>query len=229
MRDKARADLLARIRKCLALAKSSNENEAAAAIAKARELMDAHGLTDEDVSLSEIGEASAKGNCANRAPMWEQTLSETVCHALGCTVILGYDNERIFIGPGAGPDVSAYAFSVLYRKLKAARAEYTRTKLKRCGIARKRQRADVFSEAWALAVYRQVKALMPQVARDARTDLYIAHRFGQSLTSVPARPAATKGRDTSNDYWAGHQRGREVELHNAVGGGKTGGGMLTHG
>lgn len=228
MTDKARADLLARIRKCLALAKSSNENEAAAAIAKARELMDANGITDEDVSLSEIGEASAKGNCAARAPLWEQTLSETVCHALGCTVVLGYDNERIFIGPGAAPEVSAYAFSVLFRKLKAARAEYTRTKLKRCGIARKRQRADVFSEAWALAVYRQVKALMPQAAPDGRITLYIARRF-KSLVSVDSRPASTKGRDTSADYWAGRDRGREVELHNAVGGGATGGGMLTHG
>ena len=41
MIDKA---LLAKIRKCLALARSANEHEAAAALAKARQLMEEHGV-----------------------------------------------------------------------------------------------------------------------------------------------------------------------------------------
>jgi hypothetical protein len=230
MTDQSRADLLARIRKCLALGKSANENEAAAAIGKARALMDAHGITDEDVSLSEISEEKVKGNCAQRAPLWETALSMTVEHALGVRALIGLDGERIYIGAGAAPMVATYAFGVLFRKLKAARTEYTRVKLKRCNLARKRQRADVFCEAWAGAVYSQVKRLMPLQPVDDRVSLYIEQRYGRHLTSVGPRAASTKGRDTSNDYWAGYDRGREVELHGAVGGGANGSGKaLTHG
>lgn len=215
--DSRRAELLARIRKCLALGKSSNENEAAAALAKARELMDAYGLTAEDIALSEISEERAKGNCAQRAPRWEAMLSTTVQRALGCTVILDWDGTRIFIGAGAAPQVAAYAFTVLFRKLKAARAEYARTKLKRCGIARKRQRSDVFCEAWATAVYAQVKRLMPEMPVNGAVEKYIARRFPQ-LGTATNRAASTKGGRTDQDYWSGYDAGQEVEIHNAVGG-----------
>jgi hypothetical protein len=224
----AKADLLARIRKCLALGKSSNENEAAAAIGKARELMDAHGITDEDIALSEISMESVKGNCAQRAPLWEVALCQTVRHALGVTVIIGCDGERNYFGPGAAPMVATYAFSVLFRKLKAQRAEYSRTRLKRCSLARKRQRADVFCEAWATAVYSQVKKLMPRQPVDTRVEQYIERCFGDELTTTTHRAASTKGRDVSSDYWAGHDRGREVELHSAVGSSVGGGKALPH-
>lgn len=214
----AKADLLARIRKCLALGKSSNEHEAAAAIAKARELMDAHGISTEDVALSEIGEERVKGNCAQRAPLWESVLCDTVCHAIGVGVLIGADGERIYIGAGAAPQIAAYAFSVLFRKLKAERAEYSRTVLKRCKLARKRQRADVFCQAWAVACYNKIRALMPRAPIDERIGQYIQRRYGANLVAVSAREASTKGRDTSQDYWQGRQKGREVELHNAVGG-----------
>ena len=215
--ETARADLLARIRKCLALGKSSNENEAAAALAKARELMDAHGLTAEDIELSEIGEESAKGNCAQRPPRWEKILSSTVERAMGCAVVLGGDGERIFIGPGAAPQIAAYAFAVLFRKLKAARAEYVRMKLKRCTTARKRQRADIFSEAWACAVYIEARKLMPDRPVDEAVGKYVARRFS-GLATVGSREASLKGGRVSGDYWAGYERGQAVELHNAVGG-----------
>jgi hypothetical protein len=226
--DDAKADLLARIRKCFALGKSSNEHEAAAAMGKARELMDAHGITHEDVALSEISMESVKGNCAQRAPLWEVALCQTVQHALGVSVIIGADGERNYIGPGAAPTVAVYAFAVLFRKLKAQRAEYTRTRLKRCSLARKRQRADVFCEAWATAVYSQVKKLMPRQPLDERVQQWIERRYGGALTTTTHRAASTKGRDVSSDYWAGHERGREVELHGAVGTSVGGGKALAH-
>lgn len=213
-----KADLLARIRKCLALGKSSNEHEAAAAIAKARALMDEHGISDQDIALSEVGGESVKGNCAQRAPLWESCLCETVCHAIGVTVVIGYEGERNYIGVGAAPQIAAYAFAVLFRKLKAERAHYVSTALKRCKLARKRQRADVFCQAWANACYRKVRALMPKAPLDDRVGQYIEQRYGGSLITVSARSASTKGRDTSQDYWRGREKGNAVELHGAVSG-----------
>lgn len=211
-----RKTLLAKIRKCLALGKSSNEAEAATALAKARELMDVYGLTSQDVELSEISEELAKGNRSQTPPLWENTLCLVVQRALGVQAVLGRPGEWHFIGAGAAPQIAVYAFAVLFRQLKAARAEYTRTRLKRCGLARKRQRADVFCEAWATAVFVQVHRLMPEQPCDDTVGKYIAQRFGQ-MVEVNARQASNKGRRTDQDYWAGIDQGRKVELHNAVG------------
>jgi len=209
--------LLARIRKCLALAKSSNEHEAATALAKARTLMEEHGVSMDDIAMSEIGEAKAKGSTTQRPPLWETALCMTVRHALGCKVIIDADLHRIYIGPGPAPEIASYTFVVLFRQLKSARQEYIRLHLKRCRPGRKRQRADIFCEAWAKAVYSKVKALMPAVPLHAATDQYIARRF-DSLVEVGNRSASLKGSRLENDYWRGHQAGRSIDLSQGVDG-----------
>ena len=45
--------ILDKIKKCLALASSANEHEAAAALRQAQKLMQAHGLTDQDVAAAQ--------------------------------------------------------------------------------------------------------------------------------------------------------------------------------
>lgn len=208
--------LLAKIRKCLALAKSSNEHEAAAALAKARALMDEHGLSMDDIAMSEIGEARAKGSATQRPPLWEEALCMTVRHALGCKVVISADLHRIYIGPGPTPEIASYAFLVLFRQLKAARQEYIRLHLKRCRPGRKRQRADIFCEAWATAVYSKVKALMPAVPAHEATDRYIERRF-DSLVAIDSRRASQKGGRLDMDYWRGHDAGHSVNLSQGVG------------
>lgn len=211
--------LVAKIRKCLALAKSANEHEAAAALAKARALMDEHDLSLDDIALAEISEAKAKGTQTQRLPLWETTLCHTVRHALGCKVIIDTDLHRLYIGPGPVPEIAGYAFSVLFRQIKSARQQYIRTHLKRCKPGRKRQRADIYCEAWALAVYSKVRALMPPVHPNPLADQYIARRFGNDLTEIDVRNASTKGGRLDMDYWRGHDAGRAVDLAKGVGGG----------
>lgn len=209
--------LLTKIRKCLALAKSSNEHEAAAALAKARALMEEHSLTLDDLALSEIGEAKATGSRTQRAPLWEEALCMTVRHATGCSAIIDTDLRRIYIGPGPAPEIASYAFSALFRQLKAARKAYIQRHLKRCRPARKRQRADIFCEAWACAVYDNVKSLMPAVPASDATRQYIARRF-HNLTKGDCRSASEKGGRLDMDYWRGLDAGRDVSLAQGVGG-----------
>lgn len=208
--------VIAKIRKCLALAKSANEHEAAAALAKARALMDEHGVSMDDIAMAEIGEARVKGSATQRPPLWETALCMTVRHALGCKVVISADLHRIYIGPGPAPEIASYAFAVLYRQLRAARQDYIRSHLKRCRPGRKRQRADIFCEAWASAVYAKVKALMPAVPQHPATDQYIERRF-DGLTEIGNRSASTKGGRLENDYWRGHQAGRTVNIAQGVG------------
>lgn len=51
---------LSKIKKCLALSSSDNPHEAAAAMRQAKALMDKHGVSANHITMSEIGEATAK-------------------------------------------------------------------------------------------------------------------------------------------------------------------------
>lgn len=211
-------EILARIRKCFALSRSSNEHEAAVALEKARRLMHEYGLTDADVALAEIEEATARASRTVRPLRWEAVLCLTVCRAIGVDSFIDYAGDRTFVGRGPGPEIAAYAFTVLFRRLKAARAEYIRTHLRRCRPGRKRQRADIFCEAWALAVFRRVAALMPERPEDPIVHQYLAKRH-PGLQAVNARGAKLGGRAAWDDFGRGHHAGQQVELNSAVNGG----------
>lgn len=212
--------ILNKIRKCLALARSGNENEAAAALAKARELMDAHGVTDEQLELADIEEATARACRVRRPPEWDVILANTVCRALGVTRYLDARGDRAFVGRGASAEIASYAYAVLFRRLKAERAAYIKTHLKRCKPARKRLRADVFCEAWAGMVYLKIKALIPERTPDPLVRQYLeTHR--PDLVTVKPRKANRSGGRTDNDSLRGALAGSEVNLNAGLQGGDT--------
>ena len=213
MTDKA---VLNKIRKCLALARSGNEHEAAAALAKARDLMAAHGVTDAQLSMADIEEASARASGNVRPPRWESILASTVCRALGVVQYLNEGN-RTFVGRGASAEIATYAFSFLFRRVKAVRAEYIRTRLRRCRPGRKRARADVFCEAWAVGVYSKVARLSP-LPPDETLRQYL-HEQHPTLVCVESRAGDAKGRGADDDFWRGVMAGRAVDLNAGVGAG----------
>lgn len=211
MIDKA---LLAKIRKCLALARSANEHEAAAALAKARQLMEEHGIDEAALELAEIEEATARASRNRRPPSWESILARTVCHALSVIQFIDSTGDRCFVGRSPRPEVATYAFVVLFRQLKAARADYVASQLRRCKPGRKRQRADVFCEGWASAVYCKIVELLPKPSEDEALHRYLAVQY-PSLATVSARAANMKR--ATGDYWNGHVAGRAVDLNVGVG------------
>lgn len=206
--------LLAKIRKCLALGKSSNEHEAAAALGKARELMEAHGITEAMLELAEIEEATARASRTQRPPRWENILAATICHALGVIQFIDIGGDRVFVGKGPRSEVAGYAFAVLFRKLKAARAEYVKSQLRRCKPGRKRARADHFCEGWAGSVYQTVRELMPEPVEDLALRQWLAVQY-PNLVSINARAATAKRAE--NDYWRGHVLGEAENIHVGVG------------
>lgn len=209
--------IIDKIRKLLALAKGSTEHEAAAALAKAREMMDAHGVSDAHIAMAEIEEATARASRTQRPPRWESYLCQAVRRALGVEVFITAEGDRTYVGRAPAAEIAAYAFAVLFRRLKSARADYIRVQLKRCGPARKRQRADIFCEGWAMAVYRKIADLMPARPDDELVGQYLAERYPH-LAPIGARGAKLKGRGAADDYWRGRSAGRDVQLHMGVGG-----------
>lgn len=210
MIDKA---LLAKIRKCLALSSSCNEHEAAAALAKARALMEEHGITDAMLEMAEVEEATARASRTMRPPRWESILGQAVCRALGVVQFVDAIGDRTFVGRGPSAEIASYAFAALFRRLKAARAEYVKTKLRRCGPGRKRARADAFCEGWVLAVHEKIRALAPQRGEDEAVSQYLVERY-PGLQTVTSRGASSKR--TDNDRWRGYERGSCEELHSGV-------------
>jgi len=208
--------IIDKIRKLFALAKGSTEHEAAAALAKAREMMDAHGLSDAHIAMAEIEEASARASRTQKPPRWETYLCLAVRRALGVEAFINKDGDRTYVGRAPAAEIASYAFSVLFRRLKSARAEYIASRLKRCKPGRKRQRADIFCEGWSIAVYRKIAELMPECEQEELVGQYLAERYPH-LTTVGARSAKIKGRGAADDYWRGHDAGRDVPLHMGVG------------
>lgn len=209
-------ELLKRIRKCLALSSSSNEHEAAAALAKGLELMREHGITDEMLELAEIEEATARAASAISPPVWQRTLVAVVRRALNVEAFLDGADWR-FVGRGPTAEIASYAFAALFRRLRQARAEHIRTQLRRCKPARKRVRADAFCEGWVSAVFVKVRALAPDREPDAAVVAYLQRQFPGLVPVKPRRAGSDEGR-TARDYWRGVDQGRVVDLHHGVGG-----------
>lgn len=214
MNTDKRADLISKIRKCLALARSANEHEAAVAMAKAQALMAEHKILLGEV---EFDEATAKGNgCRAKPPLWETALLTAVRLTIPCSVILD-DGEWRFVGRAPSAELAAYAFSVLHRQLKAARADYIKTKLKRVRPGRKSARADLFCEGWAVSVLNQLRKFAPELLRDKALQDYMKERF--TPVTLESRKAKVKG--AINDYWNGTQSGRQADLHRPMEGGSS--------
>lgn len=211
-----RAEALQKIRKCLALATSANEHEAAAALAKARELMEAYEVSDGDVELADVEETTARASRTMRPPAWESILCDTVRRALNVLVYLDERGDRVYVGVGPRAEIAGYAFTALFRRLKAARGEYIRKHLRRCKPGRKRQRADIFCQGWAVAVHRKIAALAPVGQSDPLLQRYMQERHS-GLVTVKNRAAQLKGEIGWRDYSNGADAGRAVDLHAGVG------------
>lgn len=218
--------ILDKIKKCLALSASSNEHEAEAALRQARKLMEAHGVTDLDIQAADAAERREKAGVKGQPSSWETLLAMKVGEAFGCRVIfsngvMGLKGEWCFIGCGTAPEVAQYAFAVLHRQAKRARDGHIKTKLKRCKMATKTSRADLFSEGWVRSVVGAIAAFAGNERQVAAIDAYMSKRY-PTLYSLKSRDRndGRKLKDCEyDDYAAGGRSGKAAQLNRGVGGG----------
>lgn len=213
--------VLQKIKKLLALAKSSNEHEAANALRMAQKLMQEHQLNEQEVKLSEVSQKAVKrANTAEKQPRWAALLTGAVTRAFGLEAILSWDKTLgatvIFIGPADRVEIGTYCYEVLAPQLVKARRTYLNALNKRLKLTTKTNRADLFAEGWISAVYRQVKALVPTEEEQNLLQIYKEKHF-PSLRTTGIRAAEHKQRDLGA-YDAGHGAGRNVRLNAGVNG-----------
>jgi len=215
MTPPSRAKIISRIRKCLALAASSQPHEAAAALRQAQKMMAQHRINAVDVELSAVAEAHVPaGRSAQVPPLWLAGIAQVVSEAFGVeklyTTCRGRPSQFCFTGIGASAEVAGYAFTVLRRQCEAARtAYYTKLKSRR---SKRVLQADMYATGWIAAVDRTVRDFAQAVPG-------VVHDYIDKKTTNRERLAPIErfcSRDAAHAR-VGYKDGQNVRLHHGVG------------
>ncbi|MBR8084711.1 DUF2786 domain-containing protein [Burkholderia vietnamiensis] len=213
-----------KIRKCLALSKSSEPHEAAAALRQAQKLMEQFGIDHPELLAAGASEEWSKSGAARRPVRYEVALASVVAGAYGCELLFtrqinstctdivgGYT----FVGVAPASEVAKYTFDVFARQLRVARRDYIQTKLRRCGPKNKTARADEFCEGWVYAVRMQLQDAVRTVEHTAMIDAYMRAHHAQVREFEP-RTRDVSGRRTTDDHWHGIEQGRSAVVRPGV-------------
>lgn len=212
-------DVIRKIQKCLALARSSEPSEAAAGLRQAQALMREYGVSHPEVLAANAQEKSVPAG-AQRPSEHETRLANVVADAFGCELILsrGFDESSwLLVGCSPAIDVAGYTMQVLLRAMAKARAAYIKAALKRCGRKNKTARADVFCQGWVRTAVRGISPMDATADQAAAVAAYLETYHPALGTFAPRRPKSAGRHDTSADHFAGLRTGRDVSLHHGLG------------
>ncbi|MDR2188935.1 MAG: DUF2786 domain-containing protein [Azonexus sp.] len=220
-----RDKIIDKIRKCLALSASSNQHEAAAALRQAQKLMEMHHIGDLDIEAAEASERRAKSSATAKPPIWENSLAAHIADAFGCRLLFAPNwqarrAEWNFIGLGAGPEVAQYAFAVLLRQVRQARAAHIKTALKRCKPAIKTRRADLFCEGWVDIAASKIAAFASNEKEEAAINAYVAVRYPalETLKNTDRNRGRNLRAHEVGDLLLGRLAGNRARMNRGIGG-----------
>lgn len=215
---------LRRIQKCLNLSKSSEPHEAARALAQAQKLMEQFEIDHPELLAAGVSEGMAKSRATKVPPEYETRLANAVADSFGCNVLFArglamcnVDGVYRFMGVGAAGEVASYTFSVLARKLLAARTEYTKTALARYR-KNKVAAADQFCDGWVRAVARAVPAALGDDSRDASLAAYMVRTYPDLGQMKPRRRELANADKALDHRVAGFLEGKKAKVAPGVGG-----------
>ena len=129
MDDKDQSSLLNRIEKLLALSKSSNPNEAAAALSRAQKLMAMHGISEHELSLSAISEEECEIMPGVRSVTISCTLANIVAECFGLDRFVTMSSASTvksihLVGPKERLEPATHTCVYLQRQVKIAATAY---------------------------------------------------------------------------------------------------------
>lgn len=203
--------IIDRIRKCLALSKSANEHEAAAALRQAQKLMAAYNLTEEDVGLANyVGELVVTDHkWSRKKPIVVTSVITLMMHAFGVEATYEADGNMLAVrywGERSRVALAAYAHEVVYR---AAGRAYR----KDVGDNRPARgyRAG-FYHGWCLAVKEKVEAIALNDEERSKIDAKKRAHYGRELVAAPA----SKQRVFQSAINAGAAAAADFSLHRPI-------------
>lgn len=217
-----RERILDKIKKCMAMAKSGNEHEAAAALRQARSLMESNGISDAEMLAICVSEQRSRAGAVETPARWETLLAGRIASVFGCRLLFvredWYTASWSFIGVAPSTDVAQYSFDVLLRQVKKARSEHIKSNLKRYKKANKSRLADLFCEGWVQTALALVAPLSSSLATREALDAYM--QVHHPKTGRLSDRDRNLGRQLSGREYdslaAGKNAGKSAELHQGV-------------
>lgn len=215
--------ILDKIKKCLALGKSSNANEAATALRQAQKLMEKHGVTEEDIEAlgygSETVDIPVQAN--KKLPQYIEFFLHLMQHAFGVRAVTG-SNVRIsdvsytvsYFGPTGRVMTAAYAHQVCWRAMNKAWND--ELKINPYFKGRKGARMGFFI-GWIEEVWSKVEAIGFTDEEQVKTEIAIK-QTGLKLRKNEISTAKVYNSMVN----AGMSAGRKFNIHRPVGESKLG-------
>jgi hypothetical protein len=213
----------AKIKKLFALSKSPNANEAAAALEMAQKLMEEYGLIKSDIPTLEVNEGESPRAGGNTPPQYEINLAVSIAEAFGCHVLMSrklgkdlvYRNTYQFIGVEYRPEVASYIATVLFRKLRRARADYIKSLCRVRSRITKIKRGDVFSRGWVSTVTAKLNACSVPEEEKMAVELYMKKQH-PDLTSISGIDRGSVKKYEHADWHYGREAGSGVEIQHGL-------------
>lgn len=223
-----RDQAIAKIKKCLAMAKGGTPHEAATAMRQAQALMAQHGLTDREMSMIDVREVAVKAvsTAANR---WEVFLEAVVADAFGCERFgrtEGRYNDAgnfvrtrhcVFVGMDAAPTVAGYTYEVLSRQCARARLAHIAKQPKNCKPITKTARGDEFALGWVAGVQERIERFATG-QRDEPLLLAYMEEKHPDLKTIKPRDSTRSRKPNEGHRIAGIRAAEGAQLHHGVGG-----------
>lgn len=211
--------ILERIKKCIALASSSNEHEAAAALRQAQALMRKHNITQDRVLTSTVKTHTLRGRTKVRPATWEYNLVSITAEQFDCRATITRDpTVWTFIGMNRNPEIAAYAFEVLSRQVQENKAEFLKTESLKTHppltAGRKRRLGHLYCQGWVTAVAR--------IIREFNQDSHASPAIAAYLKDIPIDKKGKSKREKIpkkeyDAYMTGIEAGQKAQLHRGVG------------
>ena len=180
--------LIDKIRKLLALGTSSNEHEAAAAVAKAQELMFAYNLSVEDLVERKASEVGERQTDINLLVTWQMRLASAVATSSLCCIfvieqarIIGglytmkRDRKTVFVGRDYDTEMAEIILSWLIGELNRLSNQYA-VQLGGPPAVRKVARRSWLEGAAATVSHRLVSEFEARRTADASSTALVVHR-----------------------------------------------------
>lgn len=218
MNDREKA--IDKIKKCLALSKSANEHEAAAALRQAQALMRKHDVTEDDVEGTDYVTAVIPTDYefGKRKPLVIVAVANLIQHAMGVDCLMGAvrtSTERglvhsvTYVGPRSRIHIAQFAHTVVYRAVGQAWKKFSNEN----PHVKKQQGARAgFYAGWCRAVKNKVEELVVTEKEQAGIKRALDRHF-------PGRDKAEVGKTkiSGATYAAGAELGSEFELNKPIG------------
>ena len=224
-----REEAIEKIKKCLALSKSSNEHEASLALRMAQKMMAEHAVSEDDVSAQAISKDGVQSTFSyTKMKVFESAASRIIQRAFGVRTVLRAGSSKTrallnleFYGRGAAPKVASFAYVVLVRACADARTKYVKSRKESAPWtpgAELTALGDAYALGWLKSAEDGVQTLADKYTLSTEELMKHLQLSGRGLVATKAR-----GSNRSYDqgaYSKGQEAGKSFTLSQPVGAGR---------